>query len=61
MIVQFIDISTGTVAYINPAFVVSLRPDPSDPDHASIVRLTDGETIRIKGDHHEVATKLARA
>jgi hypothetical protein len=40
---------------------VSLRPDPADPDHISIVRLRDGESIRVKGDHREVAEKLGRA
>jgi hypothetical protein len=61
MIVQFVDTATGTAAYINPTYVVTLRPDPADPDHVSIVRLRDGESIRVKGDHREVAEKLARA
>jgi hypothetical protein len=60
MIVQFIDASIGTTVYINPAYVVSLRPDPADPDHNSLIRLRDGETVRVKGDHREVAAKLAR-
>jgi hypothetical protein len=57
MIVQFIDASIGTTVYLNPTYVVSLRPDPADPDHISIVRLRDGESIRVKGDHREVAEK----
>jgi hypothetical protein len=61
MIVQLTDIATGTAAYLNPDYVVSLRPDPADPDHVSILRLRDGEFIRVKGDHREVADKLARA
>jgi hypothetical protein len=61
MVVQFTDIATGTAAYLNPAFVTTVRPDPADPDHVSIVRLRDGESIRVKGDHREVADKLARA
>ena len=56
---QLTDTVTGTAAYINPTYVVSLRPDPADPDHVSIVRLRDGESIRVKGDHREVAEKLA--
>jgi hypothetical protein len=60
MIVQFIDITTGTATYINPTYVVSLRPDPADPDHASIIKLQDGESLRVKGDHREVADKLRR-
>lgn len=61
MIVQFMDVATGTAVYINPAYVVSLRPDPADPDHVSIVMLRNGESIRVKGEHREVADKLARA
>ena len=61
MIVQFTDTATGTAAYINPTYVVTLRPDPADPDHISIVRLRDGESIRVKGEHREVADKLARS
>jgi hypothetical protein len=60
MIVPLTDSVTGTAAYINPAYVVSLRPDPADPDHVSIIRLRDGESIRVRGDHREVAEKLAR-
>jgi hypothetical protein len=61
MIVQLHDTVTGTPVYINPAYVVSLRPDPADPDHVSIVMLRNGESIRAKGEHREVADKLARA
>jgi hypothetical protein len=61
MIVQFIDTATGTPVYINPAYVMSIRPDPADPDDVSIIRLRDGESIRVKGDHAETAAKLTRA
>jgi hypothetical protein len=60
MIVQFMDIAAGTAVYINPTYVVTIRPDPADPDHVSIVRLRDGESIRVKGDHWDVADKLVR-
>jgi hypothetical protein len=60
MIVQFADVNTGTAVYINPTYVVTLRPDPVDPDHVSLITLRDGEAIRVKGDHLEVADKLAR-
>jgi hypothetical protein len=60
MIAQFIDTTAGTAVYINPAYVVTLRPDPADPDHVSVVTLRDGEAIRVKGDHREVAEKLDR-
>ena len=59
MIMQFTDSVVGTAVYINPSYVVTLRPDPSDPDHVSILKLQDGESIRVKGDHREVAEKLA--
>ena len=54
------DSVAGTAVYVNPAYVVTLRPDPGDPDHVSIVKVRDGETIRVRGDHREVADKLAR-
>jgi hypothetical protein len=55
------DSVAGAAVYINPAYVVTLRPDPADPDHVSIVKVRDGESIRVRGDHREVADKLARA
>jgi hypothetical protein len=61
MIAQFMDTAIGTPVYVNPTYVVTLRPDPSDPDHVSIVRLRNGESIRVKGDPREVAEKLDRA
>jgi hypothetical protein len=59
MVVPFTDTAAGTTVYINPSYVVSLRPDPAEPDQVSIVRLRDGESIRVKGDHRDVASKLA--
>jgi hypothetical protein len=61
MIVQLMDSVAGTPVYINPAYVVTLRPDPADPDHISIVKIRDGESIRVRGSDKEVADKLARA
>jgi hypothetical protein len=61
MISQFVDSVTGTAVYINPDYVVSLRPDPDSPDRISIVKLRDGETIRVNGEHTEVADKISRA
>jgi len=60
MIAQFMDSVAGTAVYINPTYVVTLRPDPAEPDHVSIVKVRDGESIRVRGDHREVADKLAR-
>jgi hypothetical protein len=60
VIVQSMDSGTGTAVYINPAFVVSLRPDPEDPTRVSLLKLSDGEAIRVRGEHTEVADKLAR-
>jgi len=61
MIVQLMDSVAGTPVYINPAYVVTLRPDPADPDHISIIKIRDGESIRVRGSDKEVADKLARA
>lgn len=61
MVTQFMDIAAGSAVYINPTYVVTLRPDPADPDHVSIITLRNGESIRVKGDHREVAERLSRA
>jgi hypothetical protein len=61
MIVQLMDSVAGTPVYINPDYVVALRPDPAEPTRVSIVKLRDGESIRVVGEHREVADKLARA
>jgi hypothetical protein len=61
MVAQFMDSVAGTPVYLNPTYVVSLRPDPADPDRVTLVKIRDGETIRVRGDHNEVAGKLAKA
>jgi hypothetical protein len=61
MIVQFIDRAAGTPVYVNPAYVVTVRPGAADPEHASLVKLRDGEAVEVKGDHQQVADKLTRA
>ena len=61
MITQCVDTATGTPVYINPTYVVAIRPDPADPDRVSILKLRDGESVRVKGDHSEVAERLRRA
>ncbi|MDB4933686.1 MAG: hypothetical protein JWP87_658 [Labilithrix sp.] len=58
MIVPFIDVATGTPVYLNATHVLSLRPDPTDPENATLVKLEDGESLRIRGDHEEIAKKL---
>jgi len=60
MIVEFTDAVTAAAVYLNPDFVVSVRPDPGDPDRVSIVKLEDGESIRLRGDHRQIADKLRR-
>jgi uncharacterized protein YlzI (FlbEa/FlbD family) len=60
MVTQFVDTVAGTPVYINPTYVVSVRPDPADPDAASIVKLSDGETLRVRGSHQQVADRLTR-
>jgi hypothetical protein len=59
MIVQFVDNVTGTDIYINPDYVISLRPDPENPAGVTDVRLGDGEELRVIGDHREVADRLS--
>jgi hypothetical protein len=61
MIVAFTDAETATTVYVNPAYVMTMRPDPADPDHRTIVRLEDGESIRVNEDHRKAFDKLARA
>ncbi|MCC2663699.1 MAG: hypothetical protein K0S35_1621 [Geminicoccaceae bacterium] len=71
MIVQFFDTDAGATVYINPEYVVTLRPDPAEvvtlrpdpaePERVSIVKLRDGESFRVQGTHVEVAAKLFRA
>lgn len=60
MIVPLMDSVTGTAVYINPTYVLSMRPDPADPQKVTMVKLQDGESIRVYGEHQEVAEKLAR-
>lgn len=58
MIVPFIDTATGTAVYVNPDFVETLRPDPEEPTDVTVVKLEDGETIRVRGEHTDVADRL---
>ena len=60
MIAKFVDAVAGTAVYINPQYVLTLRPDPNDPTKVTLVKLSDGESIRVRGEHTEVADKLAR-
>jgi len=60
MIAQVMDTVTGTPVYVNPMYVVTLRPDPADPDHISIITLRNGESIRVRGEHREVADRVVR-
>jgi hypothetical protein len=60
MIVQLMDSKTRTPVYINPDFVMSLRPDPDNIDGGSNIKLGDGESVRVLGDSEDVAAKLAR-
>jgi hypothetical protein len=60
MIAQFTDRVAGTAVYVNPTYVVTMRPEPEDPSHVTILKLSDGETIKVHGDHAEVAAKFAK-
>jgi hypothetical protein len=57
---QFVDTVAGTPVYVNPTYVVTLRPDPEEPTRVSDLKLRDGQEIRVLGEHREVADKLAR-
>ena len=61
MIVQFIESKAGAPIYVNPAYVVTLRPDPSDPDNTTMIKTEDGECIHVHGEHRQVADKLSLA
>ena len=58
--VQFHDRITGATVYVNPEYVVSIRPDPSNPDTASIIKLRDSETNHVHGSHADVVSRLVR-
>jgi hypothetical protein len=60
MVVQLVDVPAGTPVYVNPEYVVSVRPDPAEPTEVTVVKLRDGESIRAKGDHQEIADRLSR-
>jgi hypothetical protein len=60
MIVPFTESTTATAVYVNPTYVVTLRPDPVDTDRVSIIKLEAGESIRVQDDHRQVADMLAR-
>ena len=60
MIIAFAEAASGVPIYINPAFVVSVRPDPADPERTTVVRLSDGEMLRLRGGHDDVAARLSR-
>jgi hypothetical protein len=59
MMVQFSDVDSGVPVYVNPAFVVSMRPDAKEPTRVTVVQLRNGETLRVAGGHEVVADKLA--
>jgi hypothetical protein len=59
MIVKFTDGVTGTAVYINPAYVMTLRPEPADPLNLTVVKLADGETLQVRGEHTAVADRLS--
>jgi hypothetical protein len=58
MIVPFNESAAGVAVYINPDYVVSVRPDPEDPTRVCVIKLSDGEIIRVHGDHEKIADKL---
>jgi intein/homing endonuclease len=61
MVIELKDSVAGTAIYVNPDYVVSVRPDPEDPVRRTEVKLRNGETLRVVGDHPVVAGKLGLA
>jgi hypothetical protein len=61
MIAPFFEATSGVALYINPAFVITVRPDPADPERTSVVKLSDGETLRLRGGPDDIASRLGRA
>ena len=59
MIVKFMDSVAETPVYLNPEYGVSLRPDPADPTRITMVKLRDGETLRVHGEHSARGALLA--
>ena len=51
MIVEFTDNVAGTPIYVNPFYVLT------DPLHATLIKLSDGESIEVRGTHTEIAGK----
>ena len=43
------------------AYVVSVRPDPAEPESVSVVKMRDGESMRVNGYHRQVTDKLIGA
>jgi hypothetical protein len=58
MVVELYDTVTGTPVYVNPDLVLTMRPDPEEPLEVTDIKLRDGEMLRVRGGHDEVAAKL---
>lgn len=58
MIVQFLDRVASAAGYKHPEYVVTMRSVPEHPLEVTIMKLNDGETLTVMGDHREVAGKL---
>lgn len=58
MIVQFTENIAATPVYVNPEYVVSIKPDPENPDTVARIKLRDGEELAVRGDPEVVARKL---
>ena len=58
MIVQLLDRAADAAEYINPENVIMMRPDFEPLLEATIVKLNEGKTLTVIGDHREVADKL---
>ena len=61
MVVEFRDAVAATPVYVNPNYVVTVRPDAKHPDEVTILKMRDGEVLSIRGDHRAAAEKLRQA
>jgi hypothetical protein len=58
VVVPFTDSNRGETVYVNPAYVMVLRPDPDNPGDASMIKVEGGECIKVRGAHRQVADRL---
>lgn len=61
MIVPFTNSVVATAVCFDPRCVGSLRGDPSDPVCITLLKVQNGEVVRVRREHRDVAGELAKA